>query len=239
MSNYSTGEMAKLCNVSVRTVQFYDQKGVLHPSAESEGGRRIYNDDDLNKLQLICALKSTGLSLGSIKGILESEICGKILTILLTEQEKTLSTEIDRRQRQLEMIGTIKENIGDKAIVSANKIIDVENIMKEKKVRSKFRKMVAISCVISLPTLASIALWIFKGVWVPLAVVLPLSQIFAVLLARHFHKGTAFICPKCNAVFTPSFKNSMLSSGTTKARWLTCVKCGHKGYCIEIITDNK
>ena len=29
MSNYTTGEMAKLCNVSVRTVQFYDTKGIL------------------------------------------------------------------------------------------------------------------------------------------------------------------------------------------------------------------
>ncbi|MCL2854927.1 MAG: MerR family transcriptional regulator [Defluviitaleaceae bacterium] len=48
--------MAKLCDVSVRTVQFYDQKGVLHPSSESEGGRRIYNDDDLTKLRLICTL---------------------------------------------------------------------------------------------------------------------------------------------------------------------------------------
>ena len=28
MSNYTTGEMAKLCNVSVRTVQFYDTKGM-------------------------------------------------------------------------------------------------------------------------------------------------------------------------------------------------------------------
>jgi len=38
MSNYTTGEMAKLCNVSVRTVQFYDHRGVLHPSSETEGG---------------------------------------------------------------------------------------------------------------------------------------------------------------------------------------------------------
>ncbi|MCL2679731.1 MAG: MerR family transcriptional regulator, partial [Dehalococcoidia bacterium] len=57
MSNYTTGEMAKLCNVSVRTVQFYDTKGILHPSDLTEGGRRIYNDDDLRKFQLICTLK--------------------------------------------------------------------------------------------------------------------------------------------------------------------------------------
>ena len=42
MSKYTTGEMAKLCNVTVRTVQFYDTKGLLIPSDLTEGGRRLY-----------------------------------------------------------------------------------------------------------------------------------------------------------------------------------------------------
>ncbi len=31
MSNYSTGELAKLCNVTTRTIQYYDRKGILKP----------------------------------------------------------------------------------------------------------------------------------------------------------------------------------------------------------------
>lgn len=42
MSKYTTGEIAKLCGVSVRTVQYYDTRGVLMPSELSEGGRRLY-----------------------------------------------------------------------------------------------------------------------------------------------------------------------------------------------------
>ena len=49
MSQYTTGEMAKACGVTVRTVQFYDQKGILIPSALSEGGRRLYSEDDLRR----------------------------------------------------------------------------------------------------------------------------------------------------------------------------------------------
>jgi len=131
MSNYTTGEMAKLCNVSVRTVQFYDQKGVLHPSYESEGGRRIYNDNDLTKLRIICTLKSIGLSLDSIKSIMESELSEKILTLLLDEQARTLSNEIDERQKQLEMITVIKESITGEANIPANTILDVEHIMEK------------------------------------------------------------------------------------------------------------
>lgn len=47
MSQYTTGELAKQCNVTVRTVQFYDQRGILVPSSLTEGGRRLYSEDFL------------------------------------------------------------------------------------------------------------------------------------------------------------------------------------------------
>ena len=33
MSKYTTGEIAKLCGVSVRTVQYYDERGILTPES--------------------------------------------------------------------------------------------------------------------------------------------------------------------------------------------------------------
>jgi len=56
MSKYTTGKMEKLCKV---TVQFYDTKGLLIPSDLTEGGRRLYTDDDLTKLRLICTFSET------------------------------------------------------------------------------------------------------------------------------------------------------------------------------------
>ncbi|WP_019773758.1 MerR family DNA-binding transcriptional regulator, partial [Streptococcus sobrinus] len=44
---YSTGDLAKLAGVSVRTVQYYDKRGILEPSQLSQGGRRIYSESDL------------------------------------------------------------------------------------------------------------------------------------------------------------------------------------------------
>lgn len=53
--------------VTVRTLQYYDKEGLLAPSAESEGGRRLYTDKDLIKLHQILSLKSLGFSLNDIK----------------------------------------------------------------------------------------------------------------------------------------------------------------------------
>ena len=49
MSKYPTGEMAKLCGVSVRTVQYYDSRDILVPSELSEGGRRLYSKEKIKR----------------------------------------------------------------------------------------------------------------------------------------------------------------------------------------------
>ena len=45
-SRYTTGDIAKLTGVSVRTVQYYDAKGLLIPNEISDGGRRLYGTAD-------------------------------------------------------------------------------------------------------------------------------------------------------------------------------------------------
>ena len=90
MSQYTTGEMAKACGVTVRTVQFYDQKGILIPSALSEGGRRLYSEDDLKKMKIICFLRDTGLSLDTIGQLMKEEDPESTISILLVQQEQVL-----------------------------------------------------------------------------------------------------------------------------------------------------
>lgn len=63
----TVGELAKQMGVTVRTLQYYDRENLLKPSAESEGGRRLYTDRDMIKLDQILALKSVGFSLAEIK----------------------------------------------------------------------------------------------------------------------------------------------------------------------------
>ena len=56
------GQLAKKMKTTVRTLQFYDQKGLLKPSMQSEGGRRLYTYQDMVQLHQIQSLKSLGFS---------------------------------------------------------------------------------------------------------------------------------------------------------------------------------
>lgn len=60
MSKYTTGEIAKLCGITVRTVQCCDARSILVPSALSEGGRRLYSKGDLQRMKVICFLRHGG-----------------------------------------------------------------------------------------------------------------------------------------------------------------------------------
>ena len=234
MSNYTTGEMAKLCNVSVRTVQFYDTKGILHPSGLTEGGRRLYNDEDLRKFRLICNLKAIGLSLNSIKNVMESELSGKILTILLDEQLKLLAAEIDERQKQQEMINIIKDSIRDEATAPANTILGIDDIMKEKKTASNQKKLAMIYVGVGVAStlgLLFMAWLVVSRIWWGLAVYIAVS-VLSLMISAFPLKDAVFICPQCDSVFKPSLRKAFFSTGNYDVRWIACPECGQKNWCV-------
>ncbi|MDF1507333.1 MerR family transcriptional regulator [Robertmurraya sp. DFI.2.37] len=69
---YTIGKLSKNTGVTVRTLDYYDEIGLIKPSAKTSGGHRLYNDDDLMKLERVLALKYMGFSLDKIKVIMEN-----------------------------------------------------------------------------------------------------------------------------------------------------------------------
>ena len=63
----STGEVAKISGLTIRTLQHYDNIGVLPASGRTEGGRRFYTESDMIKLEHIIFYRGLGFSLDQIK----------------------------------------------------------------------------------------------------------------------------------------------------------------------------
>lgn len=101
-SLYTAGEMAKLAGVSLRTIRFYDIKGILKPTACSEAGYRYYDRACAEKLQRILMLKYLGFSLQQIA---EMEKGDTDVDAQLAQQKSLLE---QRKQQLEEMIGTIE-----------------------------------------------------------------------------------------------------------------------------------
>ncbi|MGE7114474.1 MerR family transcriptional regulator [Lysinibacillus sp. NPDC047702] len=101
---YHINEFKKLSGVSVRTLRFYDKKGLLKPVSKTEGGHRLYSNTELKKLQQIQFLKTIGFQLSEIKIMLESEEWDwpnslmKQLSYVIKEKDRLLKIEISLRE---------------------------------------------------------------------------------------------------------------------------------------------
>lgn len=65
-------EVSKLAGVSVRTLQYYDKIGLLHPSKYNDAGYSLSADTDLERLQQILLFRELELPLKDIRKIMES-----------------------------------------------------------------------------------------------------------------------------------------------------------------------
>ncbi len=235
MSIYTTGELAKLCGVTVRTVQYYDTRGILTPSGLSEGGRRLYSEDDLRRMKVICFLRDMDLSIDAVSMILKEEHPEKIISLLIGQQEAALSKEIGEKKEKLEKLRELKSGLKNREQFSVESIGDMAVIMDGKK---KLRKMRWMMILTGIPVTAlqwfSIIFWIAKDIWWPFAVWVPVAVIWGVLVSRYYFNHVKYICPECHEVFKPKMKEAFLAGHTPTARKLTCTACGRKGFCVEV-----
>lgn len=241
MSNYyTTGEIAKLCGVTVRTVQYYDNRGVLIPSELSEGGRRLYTEDDLKRMRIICFLREAGFPLGSISALFEEEKPENIISLLLEQQENTLREELAERQSQLDLIEGIKRELQGIENFSVESIGDIAHVMKQKNSLNKMRwTMVLSGLPVSALQLTSIVLWVTHGLWWLFVIWALVAIPWGICISKYYFDHVAYICPDCHEVFKPKFKEAFWAYHTPKMRRLTCPQCGRKGLCVEVYAERK
>ncbi len=238
MSKYTTGELAKLCGVTVRTVQYYDTRGILIPSELSEGGRRLYSEDDLHRMRVICFLRDLGLPIDVIRQMLAEEDPGSVITLLLEQQEQELREEIGEKSEKLEKLVELRRELKNGSEISLDSIGDIAYTMTGKKNLKKVRLTMILAAIpLSLLELAGILLWIFKGIWWVFALYVVAAIPWSIWISRYYYKSVAYLCPQCHTVFKPAFKEMFFARHTPKTRKLTCTHCGHHGFCVEVAAE--
>ena len=234
VSNYTTGEIAKLCGVTVRTVQYYDTRGILIPAALSEGGRRLYSEDDLRRLRIICFLRELGLPIDAIGRLLSEDDPGSVISLLLDQQEALLQGEIGEREQRLQKLRELKSGLKNVREFSVESIGDIAYTMTNQK---ELRRIHGIMLLTGIPLgilqVTAVVLWITKGFW-QLFLLWALAAIpYGIWVSLWYFRKVAYLCPQCHTVFRPAFREAFWSRHTPATRLLTCPKCGHHGFCVE------
>ena len=236
MSTFSTGELAKAAEVSVRTVQYYDQRGILTPSEVTEGGRRIYHESDLERLQVICFLRDLDFSIKQIKKLLQEENREQVLELLLTDQIESLEKSSKEIEVKLKRARHLQKATAKWRQLSLDDLSDISRLMENQKswrhLQLRMYGSVVLTSLLYLIGLL-IVIYYFKyprGLFI----VCPAFLIAINLVVFHYRKQFEYLCPNCHKIFDPSFKEFALASHTPRTRKLTCPHCHVKSYCMEL-----
>jgi DNA-binding transcriptional MerR regulator len=100
------GEVARRTGLSVKTIRFYCDEGLLQPRARSQGGYRLFDQDNLAELALIRALRAMDVPIPELGRILEVRRAGVCNCSALKASVAAKVASIDRRIAELAAMKT-------------------------------------------------------------------------------------------------------------------------------------
>src|SRR6185369_3166219 len=108
--------MARRAQTTLRTVRFYDEAGLLQV-ARGEGGQRLFDERQLQKLRLACDLREAGLSLAEIKQLFELKAGCRTPKQASDELSSRLSEQIEAMQEKIALLRRLREELASTVAV--------------------------------------------------------------------------------------------------------------------------
>ena len=124
-------EISELTGISVRTLHYYDEIGLLKPTQKSDAGYRLYDDKALETLQQVLFFREFDIPLKEIKAVMENPVLER--NQILQMQRKMLVAKKERMERLINSIDDILkgDNKMDFAIFSKTEVEEMFQTMIE------------------------------------------------------------------------------------------------------------
>ncbi len=148
---YSSGQFARMANVSVRTIRFYDKQNILKPSYVTPAGARFYTDSDFARLQQILLLKYLGFSLDDIREMTIDDSDYPFMLNSLNLQKKLIQDQIEQMQLVESAIEDTVRAIENEHQIDWSQMLDLIHLTNmEKSLKSQYQDASNISSRIRL-----------------------------------------------------------------------------------------
>ena len=127
---YTTGEFAKKAGgVTIRTIRYYDKKGLLNPTSRGENGYRLYSGKDFAMLQRILTLKYLGFPLESIGHAMNYKVGKEELKQSLEEQKNILEDKLIHMKLVIKAIEKTQAIMDDQEELVWDNCINIINVI--------------------------------------------------------------------------------------------------------------
>lgn len=153
---YSSGEFARMAQITVRTVRYYDKQNILKPSLVTPTGARFYTEEDFARLQQIMLLKYLGFSLEDIRELTVNDSDYSYLEHSLEQQQNLVRDRIEQLQLVEQALGETVTEIRQQQNVDWNRMRELIHLTgMENSLKAQYRNSTNISARIRLHRLFS------------------------------------------------------------------------------------
>lgn len=151
---YSSGEFARMAQVTLRTIRYYDKQNILKPSYVTDAGARFYTDEDFARLQQILLLKYLGFSLDDIREMTIADTDYHFMMNSLDIQKKLIQDRIEQMQLMEQAIEDTTAAIREEHIVDWSRMLDLIHLTgMEKSFKNQYKSATNIAARINLHSL--------------------------------------------------------------------------------------
>ncbi|MNH81305.1 Mercuric resistance operon regulatory protein [compost metagenome] len=114
MSGFLRGEVARMAQLNMETIRYYENYGLIDTPSRSDSGYRIYSEEVLTRLAFIKNAKDCGFTLKEIRKALKAgkdSIRIEDFIALIDRKMNSIETEIERQQNTMNMLSHLKSNL--------------------------------------------------------------------------------------------------------------------------------
>ncbi len=105
---YTVGEMARLLGVTASTLRYYDKEGLLPFVERSSGGIRMFQESDIEWLQIIGCMKKAGMSIKDIRQYIQMALQGddtiELRLAMFRHQQEVLRKQMEELRHTMQIV---------------------------------------------------------------------------------------------------------------------------------------
>jgi MerR family transcriptional regulator, Zn(II)-responsive regulator of zntA len=95
------GDLAKRAGTTMRTIRYYEERGLIEPARRTKGGFRLYQEEELRKLHLIRSLQILDMPLAQVKAFFDERQRGRTAAEIAPALQRVLREHLDEMERRI------------------------------------------------------------------------------------------------------------------------------------------
>jgi DNA-binding transcriptional MerR regulator len=105
------GDLAKRAGTTMRTIRYYEERGLIAPARRSKGGFRLYEDGELRKLHLIRSLQLLDIPLADVKALFDERQRGRVGAEIAPPIQQVLRQQLAGMERRISQYRAMQESL--------------------------------------------------------------------------------------------------------------------------------